>query len=210
MNSLRLILVADDPLARAGLAGLLTAEPNCHLLDQFSSAALPDRAGWEVGDPLPDAVVWDVGWTAPATPPDWNELAIPVAALVSDAVDAATVWGSGVQALLLREEITAEAIIAAGRAIGEGLMVLDPALAPSLLPPFLAGETAVPAEPLTPREVDVLHHLAEGLTNKAIAQRLEISDHTVKFHVNAILRKLQAQSRTEAVVRATRLGLILL
>ena len=52
--------------------------------------------------------------------------------------------------------------------------------------------------------------LAEGLPNKAIAKRLGVSDHTIKFHVNAILGKLGAQSRTEAVVRATRLGLIVL
>ncbi|MBI1880571.1 MAG: response regulator transcription factor, partial [Chloroflexi bacterium] len=63
---------------------------------------------------------------------------------------------------------------------------------------------------LTPRELEVLQLLAEGLPNKAIARRLDISDHTVKFHVNAILSKLSAQSRTDAVVRATRLGLILL
>jgi DNA-binding NarL/FixJ family response regulator len=58
--------------------------------------------------------------------------------------------------------------------------------------------------------LEVLQLLAEGLPNKAIARRLDISDHTVKFHVNAILSKLGAQSRTDAVVRATRLGLILL
>jgi len=56
----------------------------------------------------------------------------------------------------------------------------------------------------------VLQLLAEGLPNKAIALRLDISDHTIEFHVNAILGKLGAQSRTEAVVRATRLGLIIL
>ena len=66
------------------------------------------------------------------------------------------------------------------------------------------------AEELTPRETEVLELMADGLTNKAIAQRLGISDHTVKFHVNAILGKLGAQSRTEAVVRATRLGLLFL
>jgi len=65
-------------------------------------------------------------------------------------------------------------------------------------------------EELTAREMEVLQLLAEGLPNKSIAQRLDISEHTVKFHVNAILRKLEAQSRTEAVVQATRLGLILL
>ena len=52
--------------------------------------------------------------------------------------------------------------------------------------------------------------LAEGLPNKSIADRLGVTEHTVKFHVNAILGKLGAQSRTEAVTRATRLGLILL
>jgi len=58
--------------------------------------------------------------------------------------------------------------------------------------------------------MEVLAQLAEGLTNKAIARRLSISEHTVKFHVNAILTKLDAQSRTDAVVRATRLGLLAL
>ncbi len=67
-----------------------------------------------------------------------------------------------------------------------------------------------PAEALTPREREVLQLLAEGLANRAIAQRLAISEHTVKFHVNAILGKLNAQSRTEAVVRAARLGLLIL
>jgi DNA-binding NarL/FixJ family response regulator len=65
-------------------------------------------------------------------------------------------------------------------------------------------------EELTPRERDVLSLLSEGLTNKAIAQHLGISEYTVKFHVNTIFRKLGAQSRTEAAVRAARLGLITL
>jgi len=64
------------------------------------------------------------------------------------------------------------------------------------------------AAELTARELDVLRLLAEGLPNKAIAQRLAISEHTVKFHLNAILGKLGAQSRTEAVVQAIRRGLI--
>jgi DNA-binding NarL/FixJ family response regulator len=63
-------------------------------------------------------------------------------------------------------------------------------------------------EPLTPREMDVLEMLAEGLSNKMIAHRLSISDHTAKFHVNSILAKLNAGTRTEAVTRGIRLGLI--
>lgn len=55
---------------------------------------------------------------------------------------------------------------------------------------------------LTPREIDVLNAIGEGLTNKAIAQRLEISLHTVKFHVESLFRKLGARTRTEALARA--------
>jgi DNA-binding NarL/FixJ family response regulator len=65
-------------------------------------------------------------------------------------------------------------------------------------------------EPLTPREVQVLELLAEGLPNKAIASRLDISDQTVKFHVSAICGKLGAANRTDAVRRAVRRGLITL
>jgi DNA-binding NarL/FixJ family response regulator len=67
-----------------------------------------------------------------------------------------------------------------------------------------------PVEDLTPRELQVLQLLAEGLSNKTIADRLSISEHTVKFHVAAILGKLEAHTRTEAVTRAIREGLIIL
>jgi len=65
-------------------------------------------------------------------------------------------------------------------------------------------------EPLTPREQQVAQLLAGGLTNKEIAQRLGITEHTVKFHLNGLLRKLGVSTRTEAVVQAARLGLLIL
>jgi len=65
-------------------------------------------------------------------------------------------------------------------------------------------------EPLTPREVEVLELLAEGLPNKAIAVKLQISDQTVKFHVSSISGKLGAKNRTDAVRRSVRRGLITL
>ena len=67
-----------------------------------------------------------------------------------------------------------------------------------------------PAEPLTPREMDVLALLSEGLPNKAIAEALGISDQTVKFHVSSISGKLGAANRTDVVRRAVRRGLIAL
>ncbi|HET8547814.1 MAG TPA: response regulator transcription factor [Bryobacteraceae bacterium] len=75
-------------------------------------------------------------------------------------------------------------------------------------PPEPAAVAAV--EPLTARELEVLSMLADGLSNKEIASKLGISDHTVKFHVNSILGKLGAGSRTEAVTIGLRSGLILL
>ncbi len=88
-------------------------------------------------------------------------------------------------------------------ALSHGLKVTDPSMSGG--PPPLTPSSGLL---LTPREQDVLRLLAEGLPNKGIASRLEVSEHTVKFHVNSIMGKLNAQSRTEAVTLATRLGLL--
>jgi DNA-binding CsgD family transcriptional regulator len=80
----------------------------------------------------------------------------------------------------------------------------------ALRPPRTSSDDESLWEPLTPREVQVLELLAEGLPNKAIASRLDISDQTVKFHVSAICGKLGAANRTDAVRRAVRRGLITL
>jgi DNA-binding NarL/FixJ family response regulator len=66
----------------------------------------------------------------------------------------------------------------------------------------------LPFEPLTSRELGVLSALADGLSNKAIAARLGISDETVKFHLSAIFGKLQASNRTDAVRQAVRRGIV--
>jgi len=122
-------------------------------------------------------------------------------ALLPDESQAVEAYMAGARGLLPRDT-GSERLAAALLAAAQGLAVLDPALAV----PVLGGrDQAVPAlvEALTPRELEVLQLLAEGLPNKAIAHRLDISEHTVKFHVNAVMGKLGAQSRTEAVVRAT-------
>jgi len=213
MDELQLLIVADDPLVRAGLTLLLADLPGCQVTGQISSDALADA----LEDPTApissfgraDAIIWDLGWETPATLPDWPDAAIPVIALLPDGDAAAEVWAAGVRGLLLRD-LDADQLLAAAQAVARGLAVIEPSLALDLLPTAGPAAEALPVEELTPRESEVLQLLAEGLTNKAIAQSLNISDHTVKFHVNAILSKLGAQSRTEAVVRATRLGLILL
>src|SRR5205823_13817228 len=103
-------------------------------------------------------------------------------------------------------------IVAAVRAVADGLVALDPELASGALGSQAAGPLPGEGEvdELTAREREVLTLVAIGLTNKAIAQRLSISDHTVKFHVASLLAKLDAESRTEAVHVAARRGLLTL
>jgi DNA-binding NarL/FixJ family response regulator len=109
-----------------------------------------------------------------------------------------------------RDEITT-----AITAVAHGLAVLPRALLPTLLDgaPLVSDLVDYHNEghaPLTPRELEVLAAMADGASNKVIARRLGISFHTAKFHVAAILAKLNADSRTEAVTRAAQLGFVML
>lgn len=96
-------------------------------------------------------------------------------------------------------------------AVAEGLWVGEPALVEGLMRLPKGGEglgdESLP-EPLTAREKEVLHKMAEGLANKQIALELGVSEHTVKFHLSALYAKLGVASRTEAVKRGIELGLI--
>lgn len=113
---------------------------------------------------------------------------------------------AGVRAVL-RSDATPEELAAAIVATRAGLVVLHPdALSrpPATLAESAKGETTA----LTPREVEILEMMAEGLSNRRLAAHLGISSHTVKFHVASILAKLGALSRTEAVTLGVRRGLI--
>jgi len=100
---------------------------------------------------------------------------------------------------LLPENAAAAEIDAALRAVAHGLIVRS---AGTRTPAFGAVQEAEARTLLTPREAQILDAIADGLTNKAIARRLGISLHTVKFHVESVFRKLGASTRTEAVARA--------
>ncbi|MFZ0553232.1 MAG: response regulator transcription factor [Steroidobacteraceae bacterium] len=101
---------------------------------------------------------------------------------------------------LLPENAEAAEIDAALRAVAQGLIVRSPRTHAA---GFSAVQEAEARTLLTPREAQILDAIADGLTNKAIARRLGISLHTVKFHVESVFRKLGASTRTEAVARAT-------
>ena len=206
----RVLVVGDDPLARVGLANALSEMADLEIVAQISP---DDSVTSAYRAYAPNAVLWDLGWGLESS--GWRELlsdlvesGAPVVTLLPGNSHVAEVWSAGARGLLSREAGSAS-INAALNAVSNGLVAVDPALGGALLPSQNEIQ-AFQLEELTKREHEVLVLLAEGLSNRSIAYKLEISEHTVKYHVNAILRKLGAQSRTEAVVRATRSGLILL
>jgi DNA-binding NarL/FixJ family response regulator len=116
----------------------------------------------------------------------------------------------GVRAVL-PNDVSSDELINAIKAASVGLTVLHPELLESrtsLLP--VTRSTDIQSTVLTPREIEVLEMLAEGLGNKAIAQHLHLSEHTVKFHISSIFSKLNVSSRTEAVILGARQGWIFL
>lgn len=202
-DPIRLAIVARDPLARAGLAALLGSMPACRVVAQTYRTEALAPAGGEDGI---DLIVWDWGWEDEDDPGDHEPLPGPTIVLVSSDDQAMKAIGIGSRGVL-RRDCDEELLAAAVQAVALGLIVVDPAL--TLVSNTRAAESPkVMNTDITAREAQVLALLAEGLTNKAIGQQLDISEHTVKFHVNAIMTKLSAQSRTEAVVNATRAGLL--
>lgn len=195
---LPIVLVADDPLVRGGLSALLPDEiPVVRTVGSDSDVVVAVATSaaevvlWDAHDGIPDPRRLDVG--------------VPVVVLAPDADRASVALGAGAMGVL-RRDLDESRLAACLLAVRAGLEVIDPrfeGLVRSAPPP---GDG--PSEPLTPREEEVLELLAEGRSNREIAIALEISPHTAKFHVDRILLKLDASGRTDAVVRAARLGLL--
>lgn len=205
---LRVLVCARYPAVRAGLRELLTSAGFEVAGD--SGAAVP--AGETPADI--DVCVLDLGGEEPADGqlggPGAELADLPAVVLVDGPDDTRVAEeGAAPRSWLLRDATGAE-LAAAVTATAEGLVVIDPSLAPAMLagPARPLPEAAHPA--LTPRENEVLRLLALGLPNKAIARELSISEHTAKFHVGTLLSKLDVRSRTEAVAVAARRGLLAL
>ncbi len=190
---------ARSPAVRAGLRELL------------ESAGLEVTGQSGPGTPLPEADVLvidapeglesDVASISAGADADSMGLVLLIDFLPADALGPP---GEGVAPRgWLRRDASEAELAAAVIAVGAGLTVIDP-----LLERRLGGEAERAA--LTEREREVLSLVALGMTNRAIALSLGISEHTAKFHVGAVLAKLQAQSRAEAVSVALRLGILAL
>jgi DNA-binding NarL/FixJ family response regulator len=211
---IRVFIVAASPLARAGLHSLL-ADRNVEVV---GSAADVESLAGQWSDTAVDIVLVEASGEQLEAVIDSltaSELASDATIVVlSDRSEPrwlAEVLRAGIRALL-PSTITSEQLVAALVAASAGLIVMHPAEVAGVFPEAETASRPIAelAEPLTPRENEVIQMLASGLANKEIAGRLSISEHTVKFHVASILGKLEAGSRTEAVSIGIRRGLVLL
>ncbi|MGD8632754.1 MAG: response regulator transcription factor [Anaerolineales bacterium] len=200
-SPIRVVLLADDPLVRAGLATALEMDGGISIVAQFPKSEF-DSDKFDLLSV--DIALIDEGWseTDESLLASNFELEMPMLYLIDPSV---LDRHPGMPAYsMISREAPAEAIRAAIYAVLAGWLVFDP-----LVPARHSGsqEQALLGD-LTDREREVLLLVAKGMTNRAISVALEISENTVKYHVNSILSKLGAQSRTEAVVIAARAGLI--
>jgi len=198
VGPVRVAVLIDDAMMRVGVERLLA---------QASEVEVVDEANAQV-------ILWDPGQDRDrvvARLPELRRHTVPVVVVVADGTYVAPALAAGARGVVQRDSVGTE-WGAALAAVERGLTVIDTPLAPSLY----AGAWAPRTPPrsgtsqLTERERQVVTLLAEGLSNKLIADRLGISDHTAKFHVNGVMAKLSAGTRTEAVVEAVRRGLVTL
>ncbi len=184
-------VIAAASTGQEGLDTVHNAKPDVILLDM----RMPDMDGLEVLKKLRDAGV-----------------TVPISMLTTSAEERDLIESlrSGAQGYLLKD-MDPEDLVAALHNIVKGETVVAPQLAGTLAR-ALQGKSALPEKKtplsaLTPREREIIEHLAFGQSNKVIARELGITDGTVKLHVKAILRKLEVSSRVEAAVIAVEQGL---
>ncbi len=196
-------VLAPSAVLRAGLEAVISSSGTLCLGGAAARAGLAD-------DPPADVVLAAVAQLNEDWVSQLSNYSIPVVVLADlpEAPLLAAALRGNIRGVL-SPEASAEEIVAAVTSAATGLVTLQPAALE------LLAQTSRPAsetldDPLTPRELEVLAMLAEGLSNKLLAYRLGISEHTVKFHVTSILTKLQAGSRTDAVMQGIRRGLIMM
>ncbi|MBE2270526.1 MAG: response regulator transcription factor [Anaerolinea sp.] len=203
------IMIADDhAVVRQGLRMFLTLDPSLEIIGEASNGKEALEAARQL---KPDVVLMDLLMPVmdgiEATAAIKRELPdTEVIALTSVLEDASVIGAIRAGALgYLLKDTKAEELIQAIKAASEGQVQLSPQAAARLMREVRAPESP---EALTERETEVLRLLAQGHSNKEIAQLLTIGEKTVKTHVSSILAKLNVSSRTQAALYAVRIGLV--
>ena len=211
-TKIRIILADDHRIVRAGIRQLIQGEDDLLVIAEADDG---EEAQALIEKHKPDVAVLDIQmpkasgievtrWVRAHLP----EVGVLILTAYNDDPYVMAVLQAGANGYVLK---TAEAdeLIQAVRDVNEGKSALDPSVTQKLMSNlFKRPEKTAVVEPLTDRELDVLRLAAKGFTNKAIGIQLGISDRTVQGHLAHIFAKMQATSRTEAVMRGVSLGWI--
>jgi DNA-binding NarL/FixJ family response regulator len=210
-TKIRVLLADDHHIVREGIRQLLESASD---LQVVAEAGDGEQAQALIQQHKPDVAVLDIQMPKASgiEVTRWVRASLPeVGVLILTAYDddpyVMAVLQAGANGYVLKTASTDE-LIQAVRDVYEGKSALDPAITRKLMSTLFKRADKHPVEPLTDREMDVLRLAAKGFTNKAIGVQLNISDRTVQGHLAHIFAKMQATSRTEAVMRAVSLGWI--
>ena len=223
MSDIRVLLVDDQQIVRQGLVTILKYAPGIDVVGQAGDGYEAVTLAQEL---QPDVVLMDLKMPRLGGIPATRRIceARPEThVIILTTYDADDLVFEGIKAGAkgyLLKDVGSEALVEAIRGVVRGESLIDPGVARKVLGEFqrLAAELpprqpnkpseTLTIEPLTPREEEVLHLLAEGLSNQQIGARLHLTAGTVKNYVSAIITKLQANDRTHAVIIALRHGLV--
>jgi DNA-binding NarL/FixJ family response regulator len=216
-ETIRILLVDDQRLMREGLRILLELEPGLEIVGEAGDGETALEAYAEL---QPDVVLMDVRMPGmdgvEATwrlREHWPEARVVILTTFDDDEYVFEGLRAGARGYLLKD-VSGHELAQAVRTVAAGGALIEPSVARKVVaefarvaPPARPPDHGLP-EPLSEREIEILRLLADGLTNRQIAERLSLAEGTVKNYVTNILGKLGARDRTQAAIRARELGLI--
>ena len=218
----RILIVDDHALFRLGIRNILEHEPDLEVVAEADDGRSALDAAFATN---PDVILMDLSLPAPGgietTQRVKRELPSAAIVVLSTEEDEDALFESikaGAAAFVLKDISPEDLVVIIRRVVAGEYLINDkvfskPAVASRVLKEFrelaVYGQEAAPIfAPLSPREVEILDNIAQGMTNKQVAYALSISEQTVKNHMSSILRKLSVNDRTQAVVYAMRQGWI--
>ncbi len=210
-SPIRVLLADDHAIVRAGTRQFLESADDIEIVAEADNGEMAKRL---IAEHLPDVAVLDIQMPE-ATGIEvtrWvrahhSQVGVLILTAYDDHPYIKAVLGSGANGYVLKTASPGE-IIRAVRDVYAGNFAIDSDIVQTVMSQVSTGVQSQPVEKLTKREIEVISLVAKGHTNKAIGMQLTISDRTVQGHLAHIFNKLQANSRTEAVMRAVSLGLL--